>query len=113
MAPVPQQFKDAMAEELDGRLAVNLPPVRRREDGFGYDEVLSRFHNPFELSDIVREEGFTDLKLHWYNYHPTPPMISGKFDPREYRQAQIDLESDTSWRGMFMCSAGFIEATKR
>jgi hypothetical protein len=90
---------------LDGRLAVDLPPVRRRDDGFGYDEVLSRFHNPFELSDVVREEGITDLKLHWYSYHPTPLMIAGQFDPREYRQAQTDLEQDGSWRGMLMCSS--------
>jgi hypothetical protein len=29
-----------------------------------------------------------------------------------YRQAQLDLEGDTSWRGMFLCSAGLIEAVK-
>jgi hypothetical protein len=29
-----------------------------------------------------------------------------------YRQAQMDLEGDQSWRGMFLCSAGVIEAVK-
>lgn len=109
---VPQAMRDAVAVDLDARLAVDKPPIRRREDGHGYDEILSRFHNPFELAEVVRQQGFTDVDFHWYNFHPTYPMISGQFDPVEYRKAQIALESDESWRGMFLCSAGFIEAKK-
>ena len=113
MANIPQQFKDAVAADLDQRLAVDKPPIRRREDGHGYDEILSRFHNPFELADVVREQGFTDIRYHWYNYHPTYPMISGQFDKRAYREAQVALEHEGTWRGMFLCSAGVIEATKQ
>ena len=112
MAPVPQGFKDAVAADLDQRLAVDKPPIRRREDGHGYDEILSKFNNPFELAEVVKSRGFTDLSYRWYNFHPTYPMIAGEFDPKEYRQAQIDLEADTSWRGMFLCSSGMIIATK-
>lgn len=113
MAPVPQAFKDAVAADLDQRLAVDKPPIRRREDGHGYDEILSKFHNPLELAEIVKAQGFDDISFHWYNFHPTYPMISGQFDPKVYRDAQIALEEDTSWRGMFLCSAGFIQASKR
>jgi len=113
MAPIPQEFKDAVAVDLDGRLAVDKPPIRRRDDGHGYDEILSKFNNPFELAEVVKSHGFTDLSYRWYNFHPTYPMIAGEFDPKEYRQAQIDLEADTSWRGMFLCSAGMIIATKK
>lgn len=113
LAPVPAVFREAVAADLDRRLAVDKPPVRRRDDGSGYDEILSRFHNPFELADIVRSAGFEDLSFHWYNFHPTYPMISGEFDAREYRAAQIALEEDTSWRGMFLCSAGIIQARKQ
>ena len=113
MAPVPQAFKDAVAADLDQRLAVDKPPIRRREDGHGYDEILSKFHNPLELAEIVKAQGFDDISFHWYNFHPTYPMISGQFDPKVYRDAQIALEEDTSWRGMFLCSAGFIKASKR
>ena len=113
MAPVPAAFKDAVAADLDARLAVDKPPVRRREDGHGYDEILARFHNPFELAEVVTAQGFDDISFHWYNFHPTYPMISGQFDPAVYREAQIALEEDASWRGMFLCSAGFIEARKR
>lgn len=112
MAPVPQKFKDAVAVDLDQRLAVDKPPIRRREDGHGYDEILSKFNNPFELADVVKSQGFTDISYRWYNFHPTYPMISGVFEPQDYRQAQIQLEDDTSWRGMFLCSAGMIIATK-
>ena len=113
LAPVPQPFKDAVAVDLDQRLAVDKPAIRRRDDGSGYDEILSRFHNPFELADVVRSMGFHDISFHWYNVHPTYPMIAGQFDPRTYREAQIALEADTSWRGMFLCSAGLIQARKR
>jgi len=112
MTPIPQKFKDVVATDLDKRLAVDKPPIRRREDGHGYDEILSKFNNPFELADVVKGEGFIDLSYRWYNFHPTYPMVAGEIDPTEYRQAQIDLESDTSWRGMFLCSAGMIIATK-
>jgi SAM-dependent methyltransferase len=114
MAPIPQKFRDAVAADLDSRLAVDKPPIRTWDkDAPAYDEILARFHNPFELADVVRDQGFGDISFHWYNYHPTYPMIGGQFDPREYREAQIALEADTSWRGMFLCSAGFIEARKR
>jgi len=112
MEPVPEQFRNAVEADLDQRLAVDKPPIRRREDGHGYDEILSKFNNPFELAEVVKSQGFTDLSYRWYNFHPTYPMIAGSIDPKEYRQAQIDLESDTSWRGMFLCSAGMIIATK-
>ena len=112
MAPIPEQFRDVVEADLDQRLAVDKPPIRRREDGHGYDEILSKFNNPLELAEVVKAQGFTDLSYRWYNFHPTYPMIAGAMDPKEYRQGQIDLESDTSWRGMFLCSAGMIIASK-
>jgi len=113
MAPIPEQFRSVVAADLDQRLAVDKPPKRTWDrDAPAYDEILARFHNPFELAEIVKAQGFTDLSYRWYNFHPTYPMIAGGIDPQEYRQAQIDLEADTSWRGMFLCSAGMIIATK-
>jgi 2-polyprenyl-3-methyl-5-hydroxy-6-metoxy-1,4-benzoquinol methylase len=109
---VPDSVRLVVETDLDRRLAVDKPPKRTRPTGDGYDEILSRFHNPFELSEIVKSFGYKDLQFHWYNYHPAYPMLSGEIDPKMYRQAQIDLEGDTSWRGMFLCSAGLIEAVK-
>jgi len=112
LVDVPQSIRQVVTADLDARLAVDKPPVRTRPTGDGYDEILARFHNPLELSDVVRAQGYSDIRYHWYNYHPAYPMLASSVDAREYRQAQMDLEGDTSWRGMFLCSAGIIEATK-
>jgi 2-polyprenyl-3-methyl-5-hydroxy-6-metoxy-1,4-benzoquinol methylase len=109
---VPKSIREIVSADLDQRLAVDKPPKRTRPTGDGYDEILSKFHNPFELSEIVKSFGYRDLQFHWYNYHPAYPMLAGSIDPKVYRQAQMDLEGDTSWRGMFLCSAGLIEAVK-
>jgi 2-polyprenyl-3-methyl-5-hydroxy-6-metoxy-1,4-benzoquinol methylase len=109
---VPVSVRLAVETDLDQRLAADKPSKRTRPTGDGYDEILSRFHNPFELSEIVKSFGYKEIQFHWYNYHPAYPMLSGEIDPKVYRQAQIDLEGDTSWRGMFLCSAGMIEAVK-
>lgn len=106
--------RDIVAAELDQRLAVNVPPPRTRDDGTpGYDEILARFHNPFELSDLVRQLGFEDLQFHWYHYHPAPPMLENAVGREAFRRGAFALEHERTWRGMFLCSAGVIEAVKR
>lgn len=109
---VPAPIKDAVRAELEPRLAMDKPPKRTgTADKPGYDEILAKFHNPFELSELVQAEGFGDVRFLWYNAHPAPPMLSGALG-MAFREASVDLEADTSWRGMFRCSAGVIEATK-
>ena len=109
---VPDAIRAVVASDLDARLAVDKPPVRTRPTGDGYDEILSRFHNPFELAQVVENHGFSGVKYHWYNYHPAYPMIADQIAPRAYREAQVALEHEGTWRGMFLCSAGIIEAVK-
>lgn len=112
LADVDPVIRDVVAADLDARLAVDKPPVRTRPTGDGYDEILSRFHNPFELAEVVRAQGYSDIRYHWYNYHPAYPMIADRIDPMEYRRAQVAMEHEGTWRGMFLCSAGVIEAVK-
>lgn len=112
LASVPAEIRQVVANDLDQRLAVDKPPARTRPTGDGYDEILARFHNPFELAELVRAHGYTDIRFHWYNYHPAYPMLADQIDPRAYRAAQIALEHEGTWRGMFLCSAGIIEAVK-
>ncbi len=109
---VPEEIRVVVAADLDARLAVDKPPVRTRPTGDGYDEILSRFHNPFELAQVVEKHGFSGVKYHWYNYHPAYPMIADQIAARAYREAQVALEHEGTWRGMFLCSAGIIEAIK-
>ena len=112
LVDVSPAVRDAVVAELEPRLAMNKPPKRTgTADKPGYDEILAKFHNSFELKDLVESEGFGDVRFTWYNFHPAPPMLSSGLG-MAFREAAVALEEDTSWRGMFLCSAGVLEATK-
>lgn len=112
---VSPSLKAVVADELDRRLATELPKVRSTSgaegSGPGYDQILSKFHNPFELMETFAQCGFGNVKVHWYHYHPVPPMLESKAGA-ELREAAMALEHEGSWRGFFLCSAGVIEADK-
>jgi 2-polyprenyl-3-methyl-5-hydroxy-6-metoxy-1,4-benzoquinol methylase len=109
---VPVSVKQIVEADLASRLAMDKPPLRTgTKDAPAYDEILAKFHNPFELSALIESQGFTNLRYHWYNYHVTPPMLSGAAG-QEFRTVGIELEGTDDWRGMFLCSSGVIEATK-
>jgi 2-polyprenyl-3-methyl-5-hydroxy-6-metoxy-1,4-benzoquinol methylase len=108
----PEEVKEVVRQGLEPRLAMDKPPKREWDvNGPAYDEILSKFHNPFELKELVESKGFRDLRFHWYNYHVTPPMLAKDLG-QTFRTAGIAMEPSTDWRGMFLCSAGVIEATK-
>lgn len=112
LAPVSTDIKNTIKAELEPRLAMNKPPKREeKHDGPAYDEILAKFHNPFELQALVNANGLTFTKFHWYNYHVSPPMLAGTLG-QAFREAGIELEATDDWRGMFLCSAGVIEAQK-
>ncbi|WP_119305202.1 class I SAM-dependent methyltransferase [Dongia deserti] len=102
LASVAPTIKDAVAAELDRRCDLSLPPIQ------AYDRILSKFHNPFELQELFRVCGFEVVTIHWYHYHPAPPMLEKQLV--EFRKTAMALEHEGSWRGMFLCSAGVIEA---
>jgi 2-polyprenyl-3-methyl-5-hydroxy-6-metoxy-1,4-benzoquinol methylase len=110
---VSADIRAAVASDLQERLAVDLPPTRERLDSGApaYDAILARFHNPFELLDTFGANGFRDCRIHWYHYHPAPPMLEDAIGPA-FREQAIRMEHETSgWRGFFLCSAGVVEAT--
>lgn len=112
LSGVPESVREVVRAGLEPRLAMDKPPKREWDvNGPAYDEILAKFHNPFELAELVKSKGFTDIRYHWYNYHVTPPMLAGELG-ETFRTAGIEMEATDTWRGMFMCSAGVIEATK-
>ena len=113
LSGVPKAVKDVVAKELDKRLATDLPPVREKTEGGapGYDKILSKFHNPFELLEVFEKLGYREARIHWYHYHPAPPMLETSLGGA-FREAAFALEHDSSWRGWFLASAGVIEAIK-
>jgi 2-polyprenyl-3-methyl-5-hydroxy-6-metoxy-1,4-benzoquinol methylase len=112
---VSQEVRDMMATELQQHLRMDLPPARRTDPGTDqpdYDAILSRFHNPLEVPALFARHGFTDLKLLWYHYHPAMPRLEGTLGTT-FRKEAVRLEHEASgWRGMFLCSAFVVEATK-
>lgn len=111
---VPDDVRAGISRDLESRLRMNLPPKRTTTDagGAGYDAVLSRFHNPFEMAALFAANGFADTRLHWYHYHPAQPYLEGNgIRPEDYRKSALSLEGETSgWRGYFLCSAFVVEA---
>ncbi|MBV8277880.1 MAG: class I SAM-dependent methyltransferase [Verrucomicrobia bacterium] len=110
---VSPDIKEVVAGELAKRLATDQPPIRVSDESGkpSYDSILSRFHNPFELLELFKGRGYREPVIHWYHYHPAPPMLENALG-ETFRNAALSLEHEGSWRGWFLCSAGVIEAVK-
>ena len=98
--------------ELQQRFRMDLPPVRKgKQDEPGYDEVLSRTHNPHVLRQQVADAGFKDVRLLFYHYHCLPPMFERQLGDT-FRQLSLAMEAPDDWRGFYMASA-FLVAARR
>ncbi len=114
---VSPELRKIVASDLEKRLEMDQPQTRTSHEQNievpGYDKILSKFHNPFEMLALFEEEGFKDIKLMWYHYHAAPPLVQKEM-PQLFRDESMSLEFDSSgWKGMFLCSAFVIEATKK
>lgn len=105
---VDKGIRSVVADDLDQRLDLTKPERRPAED-LSYDDILAKFHNPFDLIELVEDVGFTKPQFHWYHYHPGPPMLAPQIS--DFQDAAKGLEHEQTWRGMFLCSAGILEAT--
>jgi SAM-dependent methyltransferase len=108
-------FRDELARTGDDerlaplreRFRMDLPPVRRGQDGEpGYDEVLSRTHNPLVLPGQMEAAGFTNVRVLFYHFHDVPPLLGPD------RERSLALEDPDDWRGHFTASA-FLVAGER
>ncbi len=111
LAGVDERLRDQVAMDLKARLEMDKPARRTGDDGApGDDEIRSKFHNPFEVLDLFERQGFEEATLHWYHYHPAPPVLEAA-DPALFRSEAMKMEHETSgWRGFFLCSAFVVEA---
>lgn len=98
---------------LKERFRLDLPPVRQGKSGEpGYDEVISRTHNPLVLKEQFQEAGFAEVELLFYHYHCLPPMFEGEA-PELFRRESLAQENPTDWRGYFMASAFLLAGRRR
>ena len=96
---------DQVQKELDLAFRMDLPPIRKGyENEPGYDEVLSRTHNPFEFKAKAEAVGMTDVKILFYHFHALPPMVAYLL-PETFRKESLAMENPYDWRGHFMASA--------
>lgn len=110
--PAERAALDAALAELDQRFRMDLPPLRKGyEDEPGYDEVLSRTHNPFVLKDAAQKAGWTDVAVLFYHYHAVPPMLE-KLLPGLFLRESLAIEDPRDWRGHFMASAFIVTGRK-
>jgi 2-polyprenyl-3-methyl-5-hydroxy-6-metoxy-1,4-benzoquinol methylase len=78
---VDDELKQAVENDLKQRLRLDMPPHRETVEGSdapGYDAILSKFHNPFEVVELFEKHNFEDIRLLWYHYHPTMPYLEGE-----------------------------------
>lgn len=104
---------DAALADMARLFRMDLPPVRGGKQGEpGYDEVLSRAHNPLVLQRQFTAAGFVDVEVLFYHFHALPPMFRDAV-PTLFRSASLALEADPAdWRGHFLASGFFVRARR-
>ena len=108
----PKQI-ETLQIEISRQFQMDLPPIRKGKNAEpGYDEVLSRTHNPFELQQVFSDAGFINLKVLFYHFHAFPPMFQSLM-PEIFLKQSLAMEKDPeNWRGNFMASAFYIVGNK-
>jgi len=116
LAGVDEQMKRIVADELNKRLRMDMPPPPEGSSipgKAGTYNILAKFHNPFEATEMFRRHGFDKIQLLWYHYHPAQPWLEDK-NRDLFRSEAMRLEHEQSgWRGLFLCSAFIVEAVKK
>jgi len=110
---VDPKLKKHVKADLGKRLRMDQPEIRSRvahSKAPGYDAILSKFHNPFEVKSLFEGRGFKNVDLLWYHYHPAMPYLQ-KMDPKLFLKEAVRLEGRIAdWRAYFLCSAFVVEA---
>lgn len=100
-----QPALDRALAQVEAQFRMDIPPVRKgKKDEPGYDEVLSRTHNPHVLKAQFEQAGFRDVRTLFYHYHALPPMCEAAM-PAFFRKQSLAMEHPEDWRGYYMASA--------
>ena len=103
---------ESAVSKLEAMFRMDQPPVRKgKQDEPGYDEILSRNHNPLVVAELFRDAGLTDVRTLFFHFHSLPPMFGSRV-PELFRRSSEGMENPTDWRGYFMASA-FMVAGRR
>lgn len=98
-----------LIRKLKNHFRMDLPPIRRGKSGEpGYDEVLSRLHNPLVAARQFAQAGFKNVETLFYHYHCLPPMFEDEASIF-FRKQSLRMENPRDWRGHFMASAFILK----
>lgn len=113
LSEVSPDLREKVSEFLNARVTSDMPPAQNGGSGAEkYESLRARFHNPLLLDELFGAAGFRNMTIHWYHFHPAPPMMQTALGSR-FREEGIKLEGRTSdWRGYFLCSAGVAEVER-
>ncbi len=90
----------------------DTPPIRKgKKDEPGYDEVVSRTHNPLVMRRKFEDMGFRNVRVLFYHYHCVPPMFGAELGDF-FIKASVAMEDPEDWRGYFMASAFYVTGEK-
>src|SRR2546429_97398 len=83
----------AALEAMQSQFRMDLPPVRRGKAGEpGYDEVVSRTHNPLTVRGQFEAAGFRDVRVLFYHFHVVPPSLAATF-PEFFLRESLAIEN--------------------
>lgn len=112
LSPGVRKRSGTLLRRLQRHFRMDLPPIRRGQAGEpGYDEVLSRTHNPLVAARQFAQAGFRDVEVLFYHYHCLPPMHE-KAVPDFFRKQSLRMEKPRDWRGHFMASAFILKGIR-
>jgi len=98
------EVKQQVGDGLRDRLAMDQPAQK------AYESISPKFHNPFEVPELLEREGFGQVQLHWYHYHAVPPILEALVGRDRCWEESAKMEHRSTWRGYFLCSAFVVEA---
>jgi SAM-dependent methyltransferase len=102
----------AELEAMQRHFRMDLPPIRRGKAGEpGYDEVVSRTHNPLIARRQLAASGFRDVRVLFYHFHAAPPQLAAAV-PELFLRESLAMEDPDDWRGYFMASAFLLVGRK-
>lgn len=108
------ETREMVSEEIKRRVRMDLPPIRDKAPGSdapGYDLIRAKFHNPFEIPQLLGQAGFGSVKMHWYHFHASMPQLQDALGERfDVDSIAMEHVLSNDWRGHFLCSAVLVEA---
>ena len=106
-------FKDFLASAdadildtfLRSKLELSHPPHRKGDaDDPGIDDLVYKYHNPFNIDELVGQVGLKVIDVDFYRHHALPPVLS-KNAPETFESISLELDAQVNdWRSRFLCS---------